>query len=309
MKQSKVAIITSTFNQEENLKLCLKSLRKNANYKNYRVYFIDDSGTGKIAKIIKKQFPWADVSKNKKNEGYSTSNNILIKKALREYNPDYVFHIDDDTEIIEKKWLPEMIKFAESRKDVGIMGCKVIYPNGNLQWFYKNRKMNFIKNIESFNNMKETKDTFEIHEVSNVIGACMLIKRKVIEEIGLLDEKFNPAYGEETDFCFRARKRGFKLFYFGKVKIIHKGGSSTKHVKDWIWEIKKRNAIRLEWLNLNLFQIIKYTFIHFGSAIFTDRPFTRTKMVLKAYKENFNNLKEIRKKRRERNSWKNKPLK
>jgi len=99
-------------------------------------------------------------------------------------------------------------------------------------------------------------------------------------------------------------KRGFKLFYIGKVKIVHIGGSSTKHVKDWIWQIKKRNAIRLEWLNLNLFQIVKYTFIHFGSAIFNNKPISKIKMLIKAYKENFNNLKEIKEKRRERNSWK-----
>jgi GT2 family glycosyltransferase len=301
MKNPKVAIITSTFNQEENLKKCLISLRKNANYSNYKMYFIDDSGTGKIAKKIKQKFPWVDVSANSKNEGYSTSNNKLIKKAIRKYNPDYILHIDDDTLIIDKNWLKELISFAETDKRIGIVGCKLIYPDGNLQWFYKGKKINFIKNPRK---IEETKDTFETHEVTNVIGACFLIKRNVINKIGLLDEKFNPAYGEETDFCLRAGKRGFKLFYFGKVKIIHIGGSSTKHVKDWIWQIKKRNSIRLEWLNMNIFQIIKYTLVHFGSAIINNNPLKKLKMLIKAYKENFDNIKEIKDKRKERNNWK-----
>jgi len=301
MKQPKIAIITSTFNQEENLKKCLKSLRRNINYKDYRMYFIDDSGTGKIAKKIKKEFSWVNVSTNKKNEGYSTSNNILIKKAIKEYNPSYILHIDDDTEIIDKNWLKEMIKFAENSKETGILGCKIIYPEGNLQWFFKNGKMNFLKTKE---NIKETKETFGNYEVTNVIGACLLIKRNVIDEIGLFDEKFNPAYGEETDFCFRAKKRGFKLVYFGNTKLIHYGGSSTKHIKDWIWQIKKRNAIRLEWLNYDYWKIIKYTFIHFASAVFNNKPLAKIKMLFKAYKENFRNVKEIRDKRKERDGWK-----
>jgi GT2 family glycosyltransferase len=163
--------------------------------------------------------------------------------------------------------------------------------------------MNFIKSIEDTKNIEETKETFGNYEVTNVIGACLFIKREVVDKIGLLDEKFNPAYGEETDFCLRAKKRGFKLFYIGKVKIVHIGGSSTKHVKDWIWQIKKRNAIRLEWLNLNLFQIVKYTFIHIGSALLSEKPFSKIKMLIKAYRENIKNIKEIKDKRRERNSW------
>lgn len=301
MKRPKVAIITSTFNQEENLKRCLKSLKKNANYLNYKMYFIDDSGTGEIAKKIKKEFPWVDVSENTKNEGYSTSNNKLAKKAIKEYNPDYILHIDDDTLIIDKNWLREMIEFAERDKKIGVVGCKVIYPNGELQWFYKNKKMNFMKFPKK---IIETQETFETHEVNNVIGACFLIRREVIDKIGFLDEKFNPAYGEETDFCLRVGKKGFKLFYMGKFKIVHIGGSSTKHVKDWVWQIKKRNSVRLEWLNFGYPKIIYNTFIHFGSAIISDKPFQKIKLLLKAYNENLKNFNEIKEKRKERNSWK-----
>lgn len=301
MQEPRVAIITSTLNQEENLKKCLKSLKKNANYKNYKMYFMDDSGTGEIAKRIRKEFPWVDVSSNIKNEGYSTSNNFLIKKAIKEYNPDYILHIDDDTEVVDKNWLNGMIVIGEENKNVGIVGCKIIYPNGRLQWFFKNGEINFLSDN---NNVKETNETSGIYELKEVIGACLLIKRKVIEEIGLLDEKFNPAYREESDFCFRAGKKGFKIIYFGKTKLIHKCGSSTKNVKDWIWQIKKRNAIRLEWLNYNYLNIIRNTFIHLGSAIFTNKPFSKLKMLIAAYKENFKNIKEIKQKRRERNNWK-----
>jgi len=303
--QPKVAIITSTFNQLETLKECLSSIKKNVNYKNYKIYFVDDSGTGKIAKEIRKNFSLVNVSENKKNEGYSSSNNRLIKKAIEEYNPDYIFHIDDDAKIIDKNLMSEMINFSEKNLKAGIVGSKVIFPDGSLQWFFRNKKLNFLK---SEGDKNETSETFGTYEVSNVIGACFLIKRKVIDEIGLLDEKFNPAYGEETDFCFRASKKGFKLFYLGDTKIVHRGGSSTGHVKDWIWYIKKRNSIRLEWLNHSWRDIIKYTVIHFGSALISKYPFKKTGSLLKAYAENIKNLKEIKQKRRERNNWRKNPI-
>ena len=105
-----------------------------------------------------------DVSSNKKNEGYSTSNNFLVKKATKEYNPDYILHIDDDTEIIDKNWLGGMIEFGEKSKDIGIIGCKIIYPDGSLQWFFKDGKINF---LGERNNIEEVKETFGIYELKD----------------------------------------------------------------------------------------------------------------------------------------------
>lgn len=204
MKEPKLAIIICSYNQEKLLEKCLGSLKKKTSYKNYKVYFIDDSRNGEIAKEIKKNFQWVDISVNKKNIGFAGSNNIGIKKAIKEYNPDYFLLLNDDCEVIDKNWINKMIRVGESDKKIGILGCKIIYPDGSLQWFFKDNKINFLKEKKNIN---ETKETFGTYEVKDVIGACFLIKRKVIDKIGLLDEKFNPAYGEETDFCFRAKKK------------------------------------------------------------------------------------------------------
>ncbi len=297
MKLPKVAIITTTFNQQKLLGKCLASLKK-TNYNNYKVYFLDDSGMGKIGKYIKKRFRLVDVTTNKENFGYSISNNILIKKALKQYNPDYILHIDDDTEIIERDWLIKMINIAESDDEIGIVGCKIVHPDGSLQWFFKNNKINFLKNR---NKEKETRETYGVKDIRDVIGACFLIKKEVIQKIGLFDEKFSPVYGEETDYCLRASKKGFRLVYVGNTKLIHHGGSSTKDMfNEKIWFIKKRNAIRLECLNYNVFKILKYNLIHFGSAILSKHPLKKLKLLLRAYEENLKNLKEIKRKRAKR---------
>jgi len=299
MKFPKVAIITSTYNQEELLRKCLKSLKK-LKYSSYKTYFIDDSGKGEIGKRIKRDFPKVKVLVNSKNKGYAISNNILFKKALREYNPKYFLHIDDDTEIVDELFLEKMVKVGEKEDKIGILGCKVIYPNKNLQWFYQKGKVRFNKNNKK---IKETEETKRIKEVDNIVGSCFLIKKRVLEKVGFFDESFSPAYGEETDLCFRARKKGFKLFYVGNAKIIHHGSSSTKTIfNEKIWYLKKRNSIRLEWLNYDLSKIIYFSIVHFGSAILSKNPLKKLKILFRAYKENIKNIKEIKQKRRERNS-------
>ena len=133
MKNPRVAIIISTYNQDIFLMKCLNSLRSKTSYKNYKVYLIDDSGNGKIGKEIKKDFKGVYVLINKENLGFSKSYNSGIKKALKDYNPDYVLLLNDDTEIVDKNWLSELVKVGESDPKIGILGCKIIYPDGSLQ--------------------------------------------------------------------------------------------------------------------------------------------------------------------------------
>lgn len=299
-KQPKVAIIISTYNQEKLLEKNIKSINKKTNYKNYKIYFIDDSGKGNIGDRIKKEFNKIGILTNKKNLGFSKSYNLGIKEAIKKYNPDYFLLLNDDTEIVDENWLKKMIAVGEGDKKIGILGCQIIYPDGSLQWIVKKNK---IKHFKQKGNFKKDKEILKNWQVSDIIGCCFLIKKEVINKIGLLDEKFSPVYGEETDFCFRARRANYKCTYVGSTKIIHHGGTSTNKIEsDFIWYIKKRNAIRLEWLNYNFLNIIKYSFIHFISLFKKNGLSFKKKycLLIKSYKENIKNLNEIKIKRKER---------
>ena len=305
--EKNIAIIILTCNQEELLKKCLISLKNNTNYKNYKVYVIDDSGKDYLSKKTKNKFKWINFSANTSNLGYSNAINLGIKRVLKEYSPDYLLLLNDDMEFLEKDWLKKMVEVSESNEKIGIVCCKLIYPDGNLQWYYKNGKMHF-ERITKYT--EETEETFKIKEVEDVIGACILIKKKVIDEIGLYDKGFSPLYGEDTDYCYRAGKKGFKLMYIGTTKVMHWNGSWIKGMKNKDaekrkWFLQKKHAIRLEWLNFNVSNIIKYTIIHFGSIATRKDPLEGLKLLAVAYKENFKDLSEIRKKRGERFSWKN----
>lgn len=289
----KVAIITSTYTEIDKLDNLLESLKK-LNYKSYKIYFIDDSGTGEHFRLIKEKYPYVICLKNLKNQGYSKSNNTLIKRALKD-NPDYVLHLDDDIEISNKDWLEDMIILAK-KYNSGISGCKVIYPNGANQIFFKGNSLKFNEKDNDFSFYKES---LEIKEAPHIIGCCMLISRKVIDKIGLFDEGFSPAFGEDTDLCFRAIKKGFRCMYFGNLKIIHNNHSTSNKLDNhFLWYIKKRNAIRLEWKHFSFSKIIKYTIIHFVSLIKNPRYFfKRFGLLIKAYNYNYKRLNEIRSKK------------
>lgn len=235
MVEPKVAIIISTYNQKKLLEESLESLKKNTTYKRYMVYVVDDSGKkGEIGAEIKKKFKWVNVIINKENKGFSGANNVGIKKAMNEYNPEYVLLLNDDIEIIEKNWLKKIIDTGERDKQIGILGCKILYPNRRLQnmgGYIKGWKIE----LETNENKKGG------FEVDHVMGAFILIKKEVIKKIGLLDEIYSPYLLEDTDYCLRAKKIGWKVVSIPYVSIIHKKGKSIDSLED-----KKRLLVRFK---------------------------------------------------------------
>jgi len=234
MVERKIAIIICTYNQGKLLEVCLTSLKNKTNYKNYKVYLIDDSGTGKIGENIKKKFKWINIIANKKNIGFSKSNNVGIKKAIKEYNPDYILLLNDDCEIIEKDWIKKIIEVGEEDKKIGILGCRIIYPDGSLQNIGGKMEKWKIGGVEKFNEDK-------IIEVDHVMGACLMIKKEVIDKIGLLDEIYSPYLLEDTDYCLRAKKKGWKIVSVPYVRLIHKKGKSIDSLED-----KRRLLVRFK---------------------------------------------------------------
>jgi GT2 family glycosyltransferase len=234
MKEKKVAIIICTYNQERLLEECLKSIKDKTEYKEYKIFLVDDSGIGKIGEKIKKKFKWIDVTINKENKGFSGANNIGIKKAIKIYNPEYFLLLNDDCEIIAKNWLNKIIEAGGKDKKIGILGCNIRYSDGSLQ-----NIGGYLRRWKIELELKDNKE--EVFEVDHIMGACLIIKKEVIEKIGLLDDIYSPYLLEDTDYCLRAKKEGFKIVSIPYVKIIHNKGKSIDSLED-----KKRLLVRFK---------------------------------------------------------------
>jgi GT2 family glycosyltransferase len=255
-----VCIIILNWNGKELLKDCLSSLFKVTDYPNYKVIVVDNGSTDGSVEYVKKNFPQVDVLPLDKNYGFAKGNNIGIKYALKKYKPKYIILLNNDTKIIQKDWLTKLVETAESDKKIGIVGPKLIYPDGRIQhiWTIVNpyRLQFFITNYKR--GEKDSKRFSIVKEVDALCAACVLIKKEVIERIGLLDENFTPFWLEDTDFSLRAKNSGFKLIYNGKVKVVHFEGVSTKKYASRIDLTENINVFYIQRRNMLYFLLKHY---------------------------------------------------
>jgi GT2 family glycosyltransferase len=275
-QQGKVYIIVINFNGRDFLRKCLQSLLKETKYENYEIIVTDNNSTDGSIEMIEKNFPKIKLIKNKKNYGFSGGNNIGAKYALKQ-NAQFILFLNNDTEVT-KGWLSKMVKTVNSKHEIGIVGPRFLYPDGTLQ-------NNCYKYRYGFS-IALAPD--KISEVDCVVAACMLIKRSVIEEIGLLDEGYFPIYFEDIDFCFRAKKAGYKVVCVPySIVYHHKGKTMKKH--DWQYETYHTNRIRFILKNFPPHWIFIRGFIEWWNIAKAIKE-RRLKILLSIYSKALRNL-------------------
>lgn len=296
-----ISIVILNWNGKDFLKKCLNSIINNTEYQNYEIIVVDNGSKDGSVKIVEENFPNVKLIKNIENLGFSRGNNIGIKKSSGEY----ILILNNDTEIIDKSWLNNVIKIFERDKKIGIIGCKLIYPNGKLQ--HAGGEINFLnpyfsRHIGLRENPDEPKYNKE-RETDYVTAAAMFVRREVINKIGMFDEIFTPIYYEDSDFCIRARNAGYKIIYSPDIKIIHHESPAKKqHKSEYMNYISTRNKILFCMLNMPL----KYFPIRMVYEFFSAMKWVikgKGKSYFKAIFWNIKNLTLIIKKRNERKDF------
>jgi len=252
----RVSIVVVNWNGKELLKNCLSSL-DGTDYEDFDVIVVDNGSTDGSVEMVREEFSFVGLVLNTRNLGFAKANNQGMKRALMN-GADYVFLLNNDTEIIHKNWLKNLIEVAESSSKIGIVGCKLLLPNGNIQHAggyvdYKGDHHYLVGD--------------KIGKVDYVTGAAFLVKREVVNKIGLFDEQFSPAFSEEVDYCMRARKAGYWVVYSPRTVIIHRMGATAKK-HSWLAPIIYRNRVRCQLLNYPLSWLIRVVVFNFISAVF-----------------------------------------
>ncbi|MBQ2665481.1 glycosyltransferase family 2 protein [Methanobrevibacter sp.] len=178
---------------------------------------------------------------SKQNNGFAAGNN----QALRLATGKYQLLLNSDT-IVWEKTLEDIYNYMESNPDVGACGCRVLLENGELDKACKrsfpNVKNSFFrlfhiptKSKDDNYNLTDLPDD-EVYEIDCLTGAFMFMRKEALDMAGFLDETFFM-YGEDIDLCYRIKKSGWKIIYYGKSKITHlKGASSKKQKSKLIYE-------------------------------------------------------------------------
>jgi GT2 family glycosyltransferase len=232
-----LSIVIVNYNTERLLRSCLESVYAGANGTPMDIWVVDNNSRDGSVPMLKSMFPVVKVIVNPTNVGFSRANNAAISQS----RSDYVLLLNPDTLIIEDA-IERMVKFMNEHPEVGIAGCKVLNRDGTLQLacrrsiptpkvaFYRLTGLSRLfpgnKTIARYNMTYQSPQ--QTHEVDAVSGAFLMIRRQVVEEIGLLDERFFM-YGEELDWCLRAKRAGWTVAYYPHAQIIHYKGESTKY--------------------------------------------------------------------------------
>jgi GT2 family glycosyltransferase len=223
----KIAIVILNWNGLQDTLECLESL-KTIVYPNYVIVVIDNGSKGNDAEIIKEKFgDFVCVIEEEKNLGFTGGCNVGIRWALHS-GAKYVLLLNNDI-VVDPDFLIELVNVAQNDWQIGIVGPKAYYYEDPKKIAYAGGKVNFWTGKVSFIGKNATDDgRFDnIEEVDFVGGSALLIKEGTIRRIGLLNEMYF-AYYEETEWCTKARKAGFKVVYVPKARIWDKGPKRGK---------------------------------------------------------------------------------
>jgi GT2 family glycosyltransferase/tetratricopeptide (TPR) repeat protein len=192
----------------------------------YEIIIVDNAssdGTADYLGKLKREFK---VLTNKENLGFARACNQGAAAAAGKY----LVFLNNDT-IPQSGWLEELINFAESNPEIGIVGSKLLYPDGSIQ----HAGIELINGIPDHPFRYAPNDlpqVCEIKELDMVTGACLLIRKDLFEECGLFDEAYLNGV-EDIDLCLKVRSRGFKVVYNPKSVLYHYEGKTPgrfKHV-------------------------------------------------------------------------------
>jgi len=224
MKQPLVYIIILNWNGLNDTLECLESLML-IDYLNYRVIVVDNGSKNNEAGTIKKKFPQIGLIENKVNRGFVIANNQGIREALKN-NADYIFLLNNDT-VVERDFLTKIVRYAEKNDKTGIIGPLIKYYRSDKIWF-AGGKISVFTGLSILIGKNQDIGDFSMKKPYNadyIAGCALLIKREVIERIGLLDPIYF-AYYEEADWCFRAKRAGYEIVLFPTSIIEHKKSAS-----------------------------------------------------------------------------------
>ena len=223
MDPRKVTIIILTWNGLEYTKRCLETLRNKTEFQNYAVMVVDNGSTDGSVEYLR-SIPWIRCIENSDNRGFTRANNQAI--ALCDDGSDVVL-LNNDTEVVQDDWLTQLQRSAYKSPDIGIVGARLRQPGGMLQHagtympidtFWGQQIGSLEKDINQYNSDAE---------VEGVVFACAYIKREVLNKVGLLDEDYF-SYFEDTDYCLKAKRLGFKIICCGSATLIHHENTSTR---------------------------------------------------------------------------------
>ena len=228
-----LSLVIVSWNTAELLNQCLTSIFASPPEGSFEVIVVDNASTDTSVQMVRERFSQVKVIDNQENLGFAGGNN----QAIRQSQGRYVLLLNPDT-AVKPEAFNHLIDFMDKNPNAGAVGPLTLNPDGTLQTscypvptlFREFWRLCHLDAIYAYGiYCMENWDKSKVRKVDALLGACLLLRKTALDQVGLLDETYF-IYSEEIDLCYRLQKAGWQLYWIPQARIVHYGGQSTQQV-------------------------------------------------------------------------------
>ncbi|MDH7480867.1 MAG: glycosyltransferase family 2 protein [Armatimonadota bacterium] len=229
-----LSIVIVNWNTRDYLERCLKSLYTYPPHAKFEILVVDNASTDGSAQMVREKFPTVTLLANSENVGYAQGNNQAIESAQGEF----ILLLNPDVEV-KNGALDNLLEFGRAHPEAAAVGCRLVHPNGKVQRSCRSfpEPLGLLFEYTGISKLFPRSKLFGSYrmryfdyaheaEVDQPMGSCLLLSRRAIEDVGEFDNQF-PIFFNEVDWCYRAKEKGWKIYFTPLAEVIHHGGAST----------------------------------------------------------------------------------
>ncbi len=246
-KQPLITFVTINYNGLKDTCELIDSLREIVHSVTYEIIVVDNASRQNEAQILQEKYPFITAIRSEKNTGFSGGNNLGIRQA----HGKYIFLINNDT-YLKNDGIAYLVERLENRKDIGAVGPKIrfAFPPQNIQFAgYTPLSKVTLRNASLGCGCPDDGSFDSAHPTPYLHGAAMLVKREVIEKVGMMPEIYFLYY-EELDWCTAMARAGYEFWYEPRCTVYHKESQSTGQLSKLRCFYLTRNRLLYAWRNL-----------------------------------------------------------
>jgi GT2 family glycosyltransferase len=228
-----LSIVIVNWNTRELLRKCLASIYAYPPEEKFEIWVVDNASKDESPELVKAHFPEVNLIENAHNPGFAQANN----QGIRHSHAEYVLLLNPDTEVLPNA-LKTLLAFMKTTPTAGASGARILNPDHTLQTscypfptltreFWRMFHFDALRTYGVYN--MHSWPTNVPRKVEALLGACILVRMKVLDQIGLMCEDYFM-YTEEVDLCYRIAQNRWQIYWVPTAEIIHYGGQSTRQV-------------------------------------------------------------------------------
>jgi len=226
-----VSVVVVSWNTRDLLARCLASVFAHPPAAAFDVWLVDNGSSDGTPSMVRQDFPQVRLIESKENLGFSAGNNLAMKQA----QGHFLLLLNSDAMVLEGT-IDALLAAARTDIKIAAVGPRSVNADGSFQASFNDFPVLTCEILDAFGLLKSVWGSFYpsyppgrsalSRECDWVGGACLLVRRQAIDDVGQLDEGYFM-YAEEMDWCYRVRQAGWKVFYCADATVVHVGGASA----------------------------------------------------------------------------------